>query len=407
MHNKEQKLKYIKSLKKYQQGDKIKQLRDKHPILDFFAGFIPGVGEVQDAHDFVHAAKKKDMAGMSWALLGLAIPGLAGGQLRKLAKFGDDLASGGIKKIMNEVLPDTLKSKGWKTASDGAFINPQGRRFIRHEGKLTAEDSVKNIKEAASREASQTAAKKAADKQKREIKKAIDGFEDNHIPGFSVREWKTMRKGFKTTSADVAEYESHIPEYYKIFKDLKENGLLKKTKEGWFGNVEGIMVKVNPRQYIIANHPNFINNGWKFDPVNRGTAMFPETGIKIQGNGGLGAANWGTNSNEQLSVFSHQRDDGPTLRGIVSTRNKPDRIVPVKHAHEARMEKYNGITEFDRPVGLVDNDNIKGNWRIYGPDMQIKAIDGNNGLFSKVIKNPLNGIIPPALLGIYYYNNEK
>jgi hypothetical protein len=34
-----------------------------------------------------------------------------------------------------------------------------------------------------------------------------------------------MRKGFKTTSADVAEYESHMPEYYKIFKDLKKDGL--------------------------------------------------------------------------------------------------------------------------------------------------------------------------------------
>jgi hypothetical protein len=58
---------------------------------------------------------------------------------------------------MNEVLPDTLKSKGWKTASDGAFVNPQGRRFIRHDGKLTAEDSVKNIKEAADREIRQAA----------------------------------------------------------------------------------------------------------------------------------------------------------------------------------------------------------------------------------------------------------
>lgn len=308
---------------------------------------------------------------------------------------------------MNEVLPDTLKNKGWKTASDGAFINPQGRRFIRHEGKLIAEDSIKNIKEAASRKATQTAAKKAADKQKRKIKEAINGFEDNHIPGFSVREWKAMRKGFKTTNADIVEYESHIPEYFEIFKDLKKKGLLKETRNGWFGNVGGIMAKVNPRQYIIANHPNFISNGWAFDPVNRGTAMFPNTGIKIQENGGLGTANWGTNSNEQLGIFSHQRDDGPTLRGIVSTRNKPDRIVPVKHAHEQRLEKYNGITEFDRPVGLVDNDKIKGNWRIYGPDMKIKAIDGNNGLFNKTIKNPLSGIIPPALLGIYYYNNEK
>jgi hypothetical protein len=59
--------------------DKVKEFRDKNPELDFAAGFIPGVGEAQDAHDFVYAAKKRDLAGMSWALLGLALPGLAGG----------------------------------------------------------------------------------------------------------------------------------------------------------------------------------------------------------------------------------------------------------------------------------------------------------------------------------------
>lgn len=386
--------------------DKIKEFRDEHPWLDAIAGFLPYVGEAQDIQDFTHAANKKDIAGMSWALLGLAIPGLAGGQLRKLAKFGDDIINDGIKKA--NPLIDKLKSKGWKETADGALIDPNSkRRFVFHEGKLTAEDSIKNIKEAANRKATQTAAKKAADKQKRKIKEAINGFEDNHIPGFSVREWKAMRKGFKTTNADIVEYESHIPEYFEIFKDLKKKGLLKETRDGWFGNVGGTMTKVNPRQYIIANHPNFIGNGWAFDPINRGTAMFPETGIKIQENGGLGAANWTTNSNEQLGVFSQQRDNGPILRGIVSIRNKPDRIIPAKYARENDIERYNGITTFDGPVGLANNDKIKGNWKVYGSDMRIKAIDGNNGLFSKTIKNPLSGIIPPALLGIYYYNNEE
>ena len=124
--------------------DKIKEFREKNPILDFAVGFIPGVGEAQDAHDFVYAANKKDIAGMSWALLGLAIPGLAGGQLRKLAKFGDDIISDGIKKV--NPLIDKLKSKGWKETRDGALIDPNSkRRFVFHEGKLTAEDSIKNI----------------------------------------------------------------------------------------------------------------------------------------------------------------------------------------------------------------------------------------------------------------------
>jgi len=59
--------------------DKIKEFRDKNPELDFAAGFIPGVGEAQDAHDFVHAAKKKDYGRMALASLGFIIPGVTGG----------------------------------------------------------------------------------------------------------------------------------------------------------------------------------------------------------------------------------------------------------------------------------------------------------------------------------------
>ena len=42
-------------------SDKIKEFRDKNPLLDFVAGFIPGVGEAQDAHDLYHATKKGDV----------------------------------------------------------------------------------------------------------------------------------------------------------------------------------------------------------------------------------------------------------------------------------------------------------------------------------------------------------
>jgi hypothetical protein len=43
--------------------------------LDAAAGFLPFVGEAQDAHDFAHAAKKKDFAGMGLSLAMLVIPG--------------------------------------------------------------------------------------------------------------------------------------------------------------------------------------------------------------------------------------------------------------------------------------------------------------------------------------------
>lgn len=221
--------------------DKVKEFRDKNPELDFAAGFIPGVGEAQDVHDFVHAAKKRDLAGMSWALLGLALPGLAGGQLRKLAKFGDEATGGGIKKIMNEVLPDTLKSKGWKTASDGAFVNPQGRRFIRHDGKLTAEDSVKNIKEAADREvrqaANQKAAKKAAEKQKKAFDDAAEAFKkETDGLDFSLENWQRLAPGHKMTDIEKRLYTTQaFPGFVESYRNLTQSGKFKKVGNKWYG----------------------------------------------------------------------------------------------------------------------------------------------------------------------------
>lgn len=55
-------------------NDKLKQLRDNNPIVDMIVGFIPGVGEVQDAHDFYHAFKKKDLGGMTLASIGVLTP---------------------------------------------------------------------------------------------------------------------------------------------------------------------------------------------------------------------------------------------------------------------------------------------------------------------------------------------
>ena len=73
-------------------GDKIKEFRDKNPLLDFISGFIPGVGEAQDAHDFYHAAKKGDFGGMALASIGFVIPGVTGGQIGKGIKLANKVA---------------------------------------------------------------------------------------------------------------------------------------------------------------------------------------------------------------------------------------------------------------------------------------------------------------------------
>lgn len=103
--------------------DKVKEFRDKNPILDFLAGFIPGVGEAQDAHDFIHAAKDKDYISMGLAATGLIIPGITGGQIKKLS--------------------NVLIKKGWRETK-GRIFDPQGVEYIRNkEGKLQSLSSYK------------------------------------------------------------------------------------------------------------------------------------------------------------------------------------------------------------------------------------------------------------------------
>lgn len=96
-------------------ADKIKEFRDKNPVLDFFAGFIPGVGEIQDIHDFSHAAKNNDFGGMALASLGFIIPGIVGSQIKRGAELiksigGRKFAKATDPPIYNkETAPKTLK----------------------------------------------------------------------------------------------------------------------------------------------------------------------------------------------------------------------------------------------------------------------------------------------------------
>ena len=122
-----------------------------------------------------------------------------------------------------------------------------------------------------------------------------------------------MRKGFNTTREDIAEYESHLPEYSRLFNELTKNKKLIKSEEGWKGMVNGEIVPVNPRQYIIAHSENFVNNGWSYDGVNRGTAMSQDKALETVKDGDMGRGTWTTDDNSQISIFQHERADGPVL----------------------------------------------------------------------------------------------
>lgn len=146
----------MRNIGKFQQGgstDKVKQFRDKHPVLDILAGFIPGVGQAQSVQDFGYAARDKNYLGMGLATLGF-IPfiggfGRAGRLLSKvddLAEIGSGVAKGGqIRKITSK--QDWSK---WADKSLGELstVNPRLTEGI-VQGNPTAKAIEKTYKQIA------------------------------------------------------------------------------------------------------------------------------------------------------------------------------------------------------------------------------------------------------------------
>ena len=378
--------------------DKIKEFREKNPILDFAVGFIPGIGEAQDAHDFVYAANKKDIAGMSWALLGLAIPGLAGGQLKKLAKFRDDIIGDGIKKV--NPLIDKLKSKGWKETRDGALIDPNSkRRFVFHEGKLTAEDSIKNIINSEKRQSRQIAEKKALEKQTKTLKKLEDmGFKDfNPILWFAGRH--------DISAEDIKTFTSHLDEYLDIAKRVKDKTLIEKS-DGWYGLFGNTWKKVSPEDYIVSLSSSFKKSGLEWDGITRYNALRREAYDTMKN--GKDIANWTTTNGAQGAIFAVERNNGPLLRNVVGRDSKhAHNLLDKSQAYQEINSRLPGVTEFNGAIEYGTNPATggkhKGIWKIFGSDMRVKAIRGNNGNFDMSKAHPYLGIIPPVI-GLITYN---
>lgn len=92
-------------------NDIVKQYREKHPWLDFIAGFIPGVGEAQDIQDLAYAVKDKDALTAGLSLLGFVLPGVTGGQINKGIKLAKRKFSKASKPPIytSETAPKTLK----------------------------------------------------------------------------------------------------------------------------------------------------------------------------------------------------------------------------------------------------------------------------------------------------------
>lgn len=89
-------------------SNKVKKVRDNNPILDALAGFIPGVGEAQDAHDFYHAAKKGDVNNMLLSAAAFFLP-LTTAQVKGLKKLGYGIVDQVHEKLGRFVIKDGKK----------------------------------------------------------------------------------------------------------------------------------------------------------------------------------------------------------------------------------------------------------------------------------------------------------
>lgn len=262
----------MRNIRKFQQGgttDKVKQFRDKHPILDISAGFIPGVGIAQDAQDLYYSAKNKNYGGMALASLGLLTLGLPIGKigkLRKLSKIDDLVDVGGglgkasrksskIKKVMDEPLPEKLAQNGWTVAEDGAFVNDKGQRFIRDKQtqRLISEDSFNKYREI---EKNKKELKKAEIAKEKDFEKMVDNFTEESGLDFSLRNWEFLAKGHKMTDVEKHIYKTQaLPNFIQTYRDLASQGKLIKKNGKWYGWFdEPVSSQVNDKLPILKKN---------------------------------------------------------------------------------------------------------------------------------------------------------
>ena len=279
--------------------DKVKEFREKHPWLDAIAGFIPYVGEAQDMHDFAHAAKKQDIAGMSWALLGLAIPGLAGGQLKKLAKFGDDVIGGAVstsRSLLDRIASGSisktaLTKEGLSQTQADKLIKYSKERFLTDSQKSEMNELlIKYMKKAKGKKGSNVTITKAQQMDEDLVKKN-ERIYDNIMKGKSAQtleeiaertkkdygapvKWnwfdqgilakenipvqaavgKAMINGVEDTQPIMLRFLNNMASetVQKTFKELVDKGYLKAIDGQWVTPTKnGSFLAVDPTRYTL------------------------------------------------------------------------------------------------------------------------------------------------------------
>lgn len=417
-------------------NDKIKEFRDKNPLLDFVAGFIPYVGEAQDAQDLYHATKKGDIMQAGLSSLGLLLPGLTGNQIKKFVG------------VLGDLNP-AWKAKGWKLADDGeSFISPQGVSFMKNsEGKLMSEESLANEIKA------KTAQKKIL-KEKTTAKSNIKKFDEEAYNFaeetgfyFDTKSWQAgIPKHMQLTPKQLQDYVTKTgPAIMDHLKVLIKNGKEANPKtyalRGKKGQWEAYFPESLPLKgkygeqykagwrpvsnqeaelYLIQTSPNAAG---KFDI----TGITMHRGVKEEALDDFkkGAPQqWYSSNVANSPTYSGPRGlrffgapvktDKTNIKAITNSRANP-------HSNSWHSEGQDPIGQYIdgnshsiniSEVPLVDDmSKLKGFYTVLGNDVQVKALKGGTGWFDLSNPNPLRQLSMPlgigSIIGLKAFNKDN
>ena len=229
--------------------DKIKQARDEHPILDFVAGFMPGIGEAQDAQDAFYAVKNRDYGTLALITAGALLPVINGRQLKALVKGGEKAVgaakggSGAGRRVADaarkyaraDLTPAMRANPKWEVTKEGRvfFNGGDGKlEFVKNaEGKWQSKSSLEEgaaIRKRKMEEAKAAAAKAKARKEKiRDFEDAAEAFGDKSgFHDFSLSSWQQgVPKAYRMDERQLDLYMTKgAPAIWKSYDDLVRQG---------------------------------------------------------------------------------------------------------------------------------------------------------------------------------------
>jgi hypothetical protein len=151
--------------------------------------------------------------------------------------------------------------------------------------------------------------------------------------------------------------------------------------------------------------------------------MSNENYNKLINNGGIGALNWATTTKTYAEDIA-TNTKGPVISSIVGVNGKEHNLLPFKGNTRPDPSNYskpgkpvgadiNNVTQeyLGKPLeGTVNipeiytreskSKGLSSKWRIFGPNIQVKSLRGNNGNFNMSDPNIYKTLIPISVGGV-------